>query len=130
IGPLGGGTLLPEAAAGQKWRAPEEAAALENPFSHTRATIAAGKKIYKQNCIACHGSKGRGKGPAAIALEPKPPRFKDRNVASQADGAFFWKISTGRAPMPSWGKTLSQEEIWQVIHYLHTFTGKMRQAGM
>lgn len=34
--------------------------------------LASGKAIYQQNCSACHGSGGRGDGPAAAALSPRP----------------------------------------------------------
>src|SRR3989442_13981599 len=32
----------------------------------------AGERIYKQNCINCHGPSGKGDGAAAEQLNPKP----------------------------------------------------------
>ena len=34
------------------------------------------------------------------------------------DGELFWKITTGRAPMPSWEDKLSEVQRWQLVNYL------------
>jgi mono/diheme cytochrome c family protein len=44
----------------------------------TPAVLEKGKAIYKTNCIACHGESGRGDGPAAGAMKPKPRDHTDR----------------------------------------------------
>ncbi len=35
--------------------------------------------IFKQRCATCHGDDGRGNGPAASNLKPKPIDFHSRN---------------------------------------------------
>ena len=40
-------------------------AALRNPLPRSAANVAAGKKLYEQNCAVCHGAAGRGDGPGA-----------------------------------------------------------------
>src|SRR5215468_6327918 len=37
-----------------------------------------GEKIYQENCAACHGDKGDGKGPQADRLSIKPRNFYHR----------------------------------------------------
>lgn len=37
--------------------------------------IAEGKKLFEQNCSSCHGTAGKGDGPAGGALVPKPRNF-------------------------------------------------------
>ena len=34
-----------------------------------------GKAVFAINCQACHGPKGAGDGPAAVALNPKPRNY-------------------------------------------------------
>ena len=41
----------------------------------TGELITQGKKLYQQNCLACHGNKGDGKGPAGAVLQPPPNDF-------------------------------------------------------
>ena len=43
-----------------------------------------------------------------------------RSVKKQSDGALFWKLTEGKAPMPAYDKTLSETDRWQVINYLRT----------
>lgn len=34
-----------------------------------------GENVYRENCAACHGTKGDGKGPEAARLATKPRNF-------------------------------------------------------
>lgn len=36
------------------------------------------KSIYQERCSACHGANGRGDGPGAAALNPKPRNYTDK----------------------------------------------------
>jgi len=104
------------------WMAPEEAKKMKNSINPTKASIQKGKEIYEKKCALCHGDKGDGKGPAAAGLNPKPTNFQDSHGQKMADGEHFWKITTGRGPMPSYKKDLSVEERWYVINYINTLT--------
>jgi len=103
------------------WIAPEEAKKMKNPIKVTKVSIQKGKEIYKNKCALCHGIKGDGKGPASAGLNPKPTNFIESHEEKMTDGEHFWKITTGRGPMPSYGKELTLEERWHVINYINTF---------
>ncbi|MBI2391352.1 MAG: cytochrome c [Deltaproteobacteria bacterium] len=34
-------------------------------------------EIFKQRCVTCHGDDGKGSGPAAASLNPKPRDYTD-----------------------------------------------------
>src|SRR4030067_3035168 len=102
------------------WIAPTEAKKMKNHIRATKASIEKGKEIYDKKCALCHGVKGDGKGPASAGLNPKPTNFTKSHGEKMTDGEHFWKITTGRGPMPSYEKDLSADERWHVINYINT----------
>src|SRR3981081_1681249 len=44
----------------------------QNPTPDTPETVAKGKALYQANCAVCHGIVGKGDGPAAFTLVPRP----------------------------------------------------------
>jgi len=89
-----------------------------NPYDI--AAAAAGAKIFKANCAACHGDTGHGDGPAGMTLVPAPKNLAE--LQSQVgDDYLFWRISTGKdgTAMVAWQGILTEEQIWQVISFLH-----------
>lgn len=106
----------------QEWKAPARAARKKNPIAADPASIAAGHKVYASQCLSCHGEKGHGDGPASKDLTPKPRDLATPAIAAQTDGAIFWKLTEGRKPMPSFEKLISEDERWQVINFIRTYS--------
>ena len=102
------------------WAAPKDADNVKNPFAGNAASAADGKSLYIANCGPCHGDKGRGDGPAAQGLNPKPADHTSVAMQSQTDGAIFWKLSEGKAPMPGYKKIFSEQQRWSLINYIRT----------
>lgn len=100
-------------------KVPPEAAKRANPLARSEAVIAAGRGVYEKACASCHGPSGSGDTPAASAFSHRPPDFT-KGFKGQSDGVLFWKITKGGGPMPAYDKTLTEEQRWQVIHYLRT----------
>ena len=105
-------------AAEEKWNAPADAAARKNPLPANAASIGRGKTVYTAECLSCHGSSGKGDGPAAKDLKESPGDMT--KLGSQSDGALFWKISEGKKPMPGFARKLSDQQRWDLINYLRT----------
>jgi mono/diheme cytochrome c family protein len=103
------------------WKAPARAARKKNPVPADAKSVAVGKDVYAHQCLSCHGQDGKGDGPAAKDLNPKPHDLGAPNVAGQTDGALFWKVTEGKKPMPSFEKLISEDERWHVINYVRTF---------
>ena len=102
------------------WVAPKDADVVLNPVQNNPDAAAAGKKLYSQYCAVCHGDKGKGDGIAAASLNPKPADHTSDKVQSQSDGAIFWKMTTGRPPMASYAKSLTETQRWQLVDYIRT----------
>jgi mono/diheme cytochrome c family protein len=88
-----------------------------------KKAIEQGEKVAKINCVSCHGPLGKGNGPAAVALNPKPADWTSKRVQDEADGELFWKITNGRGPMPSW-RHLPENDRWAVVRFIRTLAGK------
>ena len=80
-----------------------------------------GQSLYAAKCQICHGANGRGDGPAAAALNPKPADFTNPT---------FWKnnpeekirrmVTYGKGVMPAFN--LKDDEIKAIIDYMeHAF---------
>lgn len=108
-----------------KWECPAAENTKKNPVAAGASALAAGKKLSADKaCTACHGETGKGDGLGAAALNPKPANWTLKAVQDQTDGCFFWKITTGRGAMPPWKDSLSENERWQLVHYLRSLKGK------
>ena len=103
-----------------KWEAPAEAKKLKNPVAKSAKVVDQAKKIFETNCVPCHGPKGLGDGPAAAALPVKPVNWTAVATQSETDGELFWKITSGRGPMPPW-KHLPDNDRWAMVHFIRTF---------
>ena len=114
-------SLTLQAANPKLWKVPETAEKVKNPIKSTDASITTGKKLYAHECLDCHGKTGQGDGPGAKDLELKPPSLRSDDFQSQSDGSLFYKITKGRSEMPSYRKSLTDDERWHVVNYLRTF---------
>lgn len=91
----------------------------ENPVAATADQIERGRQLFRQNCVICHGQAGRGDGPAALSLNPRPVDLR-LHVPQHPDGFLEYWIAEGVAgtAMPAWKEQLSEEQRWQIVRYL------------
>jgi mono/diheme cytochrome c family protein len=104
----------------EKWLSPAPSASKKNPIAATQESIGAGQKIYSKTCAMCHGKGGDADGPAVVELNIHPAKLSDPRMEIESDGALFWKITTGKKPMPAYGKRLSETDRWHLINYIRT----------
>jgi mono/diheme cytochrome c family protein len=110
-------------AAAPSWTAPLAESDKKNPLPAEAKTVAQGQKVAQSNCVSCHGTKGKGDGVAAVALNPKPADWTSKKVQGESDGEIFWKITTGHNAMPSW-KHLPEQDRWALVRYIRSLGGK------
>ena len=94
-----------------------------NPFPPTDDSIARGRAVYERDCLLCHGARGRGDGPLAVSLNPRPADFRVHMLAGHTDAQLFDWITNGveNSGMPPFAAGLSPDERWDVINYIRTF---------
>lgn len=96
-----------------------------------------GRRLYETHCASCHGSAGKGDGPASAFLLPRPNdftagRFKIRSTAPGApptDADLLRTLTRGipNSAMPAFA-FLSEGERRAVIQHLKTLSGKFPSA--
>jgi copper transport protein len=93
-----------------------------NPYPPTAESLRTGQRLYRAHCAVCHGSEGRGDGPAAASLVPRPADL--RRTRRMTDALLFTRITQGLpgTAMPAFRDTLTDEERWHVVNYLRALT--------
>jgi mono/diheme cytochrome c family protein len=86
--------------------------------------VARGQTVFLANCAACHGTKGKGDGPAAAGLNPPPVDFTSPlHRQHKTDDLILW-VTQGipGSAMPAFGGTLSDAEIRDVVTYVQSLS--------
>ena len=93
-----------------------------NPVPISDANLIEGINLYAQHCALCHGTAAgdSSASPIAKGLYPRPPQLATDGVEDDAEGISFWKIKHGIrwTGMPSWGRALTDQQIWTLALFL------------
>lgn len=102
-----------------------------SPQRFALGSILAGRALYAQNCVSCHGADGHGDGPLAKE-QPIPPADLTAHLFAHTDGDLFWFISRGmeNGAMPSFAATLDETQRWDLINFLKSRAGGVEDAAM
>ena len=73
----------------------------------------AGEVLYRRCCASCHGADGRGNGPVASALSPRPTdltslQISEAELMRSIDGRRTIRAH-GTDQMPVWGEVFERE---------------------
>ncbi len=95
----------------------------KSPVPADEATLLAGAKVYQERgCIGCHGAYGQGATGLSQRIYPHiPPLLPPaEGVTDDPVGATHWVVKHGIrfSGMPSFGKKLTDTELWQVSQML------------
>jgi len=87
-----------------------------------------GKAVYDAHCVECHGRSGKGDGPSAAFLVPRPRdfttgKYKIRSTESgtmPSDDDLIASVRRGLygTAMPGWDRLLSDADIKDVVQYV------------
>ena len=98
-----------------------------NPLPADQDSIDHGQKSFGTYCVSCHGLDGHATGvPFADRMSPPIPDLGSADVQSYSDGQLKWIIENGIYPsgMPASKGIFSEEEIWQMVHYIRHLPSK------
>lgn len=105
----------------QESGATEEAAKVKlpegatNPYAGEKSSIDHGKEVFAVNCAVCHNKDATGK---------IGPNLRDSEwIYGGSDKDMFETIYNGTPKgMPTWGKKLSDKDIWDVINFIKSLS--------
>jgi mono/diheme cytochrome c family protein len=102
------------------------------PGAGLPAATPLGARVYAKHCAVCHGPDGRGNGPAAPSLLPRPSdftlgqfKYKSTAAGSAPTDADLGKVVADGLPassMPYWRDVLNDDEIRAVVAYVKSFS--------
>jgi len=81
--------------------------------------IKEGFEHYDEMCEGCHGAPGKEESELSKGLNPHAPYLVE--TAEHIDPAeLFWVTKYGikMTGMPAWGKTHSDEQIWNIVAFM------------
>jgi len=92
-------------------KVPESARLRPNPMAGNSDAIAAGAKLFQQNCATCHGKQAEGRA--------KHPNLHSERVKGATPGELEWLLKNGslKNGMPSWSR-LPEPQRWQLVTFL------------
>ncbi len=117
---------------------------LQNPLrarGSLEEHVAAGRRIYYQNCLPCHGDLLDGRGHFGHGFNPTPLAFDKGTIAQLRESFVFWRVAKGgpglpreggpwNSAMPVWEDFLTADEIWAVVTFMYEQAGvQPRQLG-
>ena len=89
------------------------------------------KNLFVDLCSTCHGVGGKGDGPSASGLHPKPADFTNCEIMKKDSDETLFNIirgggqAAGRSTvMPAWGGVLSVQEMRDLLGYVRSFCKK------
>ena len=95
-----------------------------------------GQVSFQMYCSACHGSAGKGDGPGAGALNPKPRDLTDGKYMSTLKDQYLFDViakggsAFGKSPaMPPWNPTLKDDDIRNVIAFIRSVSKPLSASG-
>jgi high-affinity iron transporter len=78
------------------------------------------RRLFVQNCVACHGREGRGDGPQATHLEPPPTNFHERT--RYLHRTLYGLYNTIRLGVKGTAmqafRSLNEHECWSLAFYV------------
>jgi mono/diheme cytochrome c family protein len=115
----------------------DDAEGYKEAFPTSPESVARGRAIFSERCVACHGPEGHGGGPVSRAKPPDPktgqpppsfppaPDLGYAAIQARPDGYLYATILLGGKAMPVMREGLDERDLWDLVHYLRTLQPKV-----
>ncbi|NOT27677.1 MAG: c-type cytochrome [Acidobacteria bacterium] len=100
----------------------------EAPMLPDAGDLPRGQRLYAARCASCHGPRGEGDGPGAVALLPAPTNVTEHEYASARIGAALWNGVAGTA-MPAW-RDYSPEDLAALVAAVRALSAPGTEAEL
>ncbi|MCY4262995.1 MAG: c-type cytochrome [Candidatus Dadabacteria bacterium] len=92
----------------------------KGPIPRSGESEARGEKVFKEQCVVCHGPEGAGDGIIIKkGLGFYPVNLTTPAVAARTDGYIYAYIRYGgKVMMPSYSENISEKDSWHVVNYI------------
>ncbi|MDH5757776.1 MAG: c-type cytochrome [Nitrospinota bacterium] len=90
-----------------------------------------GAHWFSVYCVHCHGWTGKGDGPTAADLDPRPRNLTNGKYTNYIDNLEMFKVIKGggearnlSSAMPPWGNIMQDQDIWNTVSFIRTLAAK------
>lgn len=86
-------------------------------------------------CVHCHGWTGKGDGPTAATLDPRPRNLTNGKYANYISNLDLFRVIKGGGAarnlseaMPPWGNIVQDQDIWNMVAFIRSLADKPKYA--
>lgn len=83
--------------------------------------VSDGLTVFTTHCVVCHGDRGKGNGPVAASMNPKPADLTNpARMSAISNDSLAQIISKGRGAMPGLESSLTPAQVRALVDYVRT----------
>lgn len=113
------------ASADPEYKITPEDVARKNPVKSTPEGLAEARKMYRYDCLMCHGEHGDGKGEVVESMKLTMLDWRDPAVlAGKTDGELFYIITKGKGKMTGEGDRQTEKLRWNLVSLVRAMAAK------
>lgn len=81
--------------------------------------VAQGAGLYAEMCVECHLAPGLQDTELRKGLYPQPPNLTQVKKLDSREAYYVITHGIKLTAMPAWGKSHSEEQVWDMVAFLH-----------
>lgn len=94
------------------------AASIDIPDLSSLERVRRGGRSYGRMCENCHAAPGLGQSNLSRGLDPEPPVLHRMQTLDLEEVFWITKHGIRMTGMPAWGKSHSDDDIWDIVAFV------------